>query len=365
MLTATQVGGTDATSDGPAPTPRPHIVVLIAAGYWLGMTAIIWLNQLLRGVEWRPYTICNDLPVLVAGILVSLLLHGLILRLRHLPFASLCVVVTIAVLAISLVFDLAFKSYAASLGPDPEGRFAITPRTLLIGGFFWAIPLGLGATLDIGFLNHLRARAREQRLLAALATAREAQLQALRYQINPHFLYNTLNSVASLVLDNRNDEAEKMVVRLADFFRTTLQIDPSHDISLDEEIAVQKLYLDIERVRFGDRLDVCFDIAASATQVRVPALLLQPLVENAIKHGLSGAERIAQVKIAARTEDRNLVLEVADNGAGAAPASGLGVGLANVRRRLIARFGEAARLECRPHPAGGFVSRISIPLGAA
>lgn len=364
-MTATQASVPEALTDERGQTPRPWTVVLIAIGYWIGMTAIIWLNQMLRGVEWRGYMVCNDLPILATGVVASLMLHLLVFRLRRLPFLSLCIAVALAVLATSLLFDLAFKSYAASLGPDPEGKYAISLRTVLIGGFFWAVPLGLGATLDIGFLNHLRARARERRLLAALAAAREAQLQALRYQINPHFLYNTLNSVASLVLDKRNDEAEAMVVRLADFFRTTLQIDPSHDISLDEEIAVQKLYLEIERVRFGERLDIRFDVDAAAAKVRVPALLLQPLVENAIKHGLSGGERIAQVKIAARTGNGELVLEVADNGAGAAASSGLGVGLANVRRRLAARFSEAARLDGGPQPAGGFVARISIPLGAA
>lgn len=363
MSHAANVINTEApTPDVSAPELRPIVVVLIAAGHWTGMTALIWLNQLLRGVEWKPYHLCSDLPVLAAGTIATILLHMLVHRLRHLPFAALCVVATLAVLATALAFDFGFKTYAATLGVAPDDRFAISIKSVLIGGFFWSIPLGLGTALDIGFLNYVNARWREQRLLAALTSAREAQLQALRYQINPHFLYNTLNSVAALILDARNVEAENTVVRLANFFRTTLQIDPSNDIRLDEEVAVQKLYLDIERVRFGDRLSVGFDIAPGAEHVRVPALLLQPLVENAVKHGLSGSSTIARVDIAARMERELLVLEVADNGAGSPSRAGLGVGLANVRNRLMTRFGDKACLESSLRPTGGYVARISIPL---
>jgi len=186
-------------------------------------------------------------------------------------------------------------------------------------------------------------------------------MRALRYQVNPHLLYNTLNSIAALILDGKNDVAEAMVVRLSDFFRASLSSDLHSDVTLGREIAVQRLYLDIEQMRFPDRLTSNFEIPPDLEQELVPSLILQPLVENSLKHGVHPDGSPTHLTISALKEKDELVLEVADNGPGTSDASGTKVGLKNVRERLAARFGDNARVETHSDPGRGFVVRLRIP----
>jgi two-component sensor histidine kinase len=178
----------------------------------------------------------------------------------------------------------------------------------------------------------------QRRLADAESAAQAAQVRALRYQVNPHFLFNTLNSLSSLVMTNRTDRAENMLLALSTFFRTSLSLDPSADVSLAEEIDLQRLYLDIEKARFPDRLHVEIDVPPELEQARIPALLLQPIVENAIKYGVSKSRKAVIIRIAARHLDNHrMVLEISNNlkhgGKDELPAAtheGTGLGLANV-----------------------------------
>ena len=141
---------------------------------------------------------------------------------------------------------------------------------------------------------------RAQRKLAdAESAAQAAQVRALRYQVNPHFLFNTLNSLSSLVMTGRSDRAETMLLALSTFFRTSLSIDPGADVTLAEEIDLQRLYLDIEKARFPDRLQVEIEVPKAFEQARLPALLLQPLIENAIKYGVSKSRKTVLIRIEA------------------------------------------------------------------
>ena len=202
------------------------------------------------------------------------------------------------------------------------------------------------------------AAAARQRIAEAESAARTAQVRALRYQVNPHFLFNTLNSLSSLVLASRNAEAEAMILKLSAFFRSSLTLNPTADVSLADEIALQQHYLDIEMVRFPKRLRVEIDVAPGLEHAQLPALLLQPVVENAIKYGVSATREKVLLTIAARREGEDrLTITVTNRGEGtarlarAAPAGhGTGVGLANVCARLKARFGDAA--SCRFGPLG-------------
>jgi len=144
------------------------------------------------------------------------------------------------------------------------------------------------------------ARGAERRAAAAESAAQSAQVRALRYQVNPHFLFNTLNSLSSLIIAGRAEEAESMVLKLSTFFRSSLTLDATADISLAEEIALQRLYLDIEKVRFPRRLKVEFDIPEELENARLPALILQPVVENAIKHAVSQTRDKVELAIVAR-----------------------------------------------------------------
>jgi hypothetical protein len=203
----------------------------------------------------------------------------------------------------------------------------------------------------------------QQRQAAELAVkARDAQVRALRYQINPHFLFNTLNAIAALVRD-APAQAEEMVVRLSDFFRRSLAIDPMDDVTLAEEVELQRLYLEIERTRFPDRLRFEVELDEDAGAVPVPPLLLQPLIENAVKHGVARSQAPTSIRIRARVDGPVLEIVVENDARAEGPASaGEKVGLRNVAERLRSRFGDEAAINAGAMPGGGYRNRLLIPL---
>jgi len=210
----------------------------------------------------------------------------------------------------------------------------------------------------------------QRRLADAEGAAQAAQVRALRYQVNPHFLFNTLNSLSSLVMTGRTDRAETMLLALSTFFRTSLSLDPGADVTLAEEIDLQRLYLDIEMARFPDRLHVEIDVPRELEQARMPALLLQPIVENAIKYGVSKSRKAVLIRIEARHLDSNrMVLEISNrlkNGGQdqlpAATHEGTGLGLANVSQRLEARWGSRASCRYGPVTGGGYKVSLTMPV---
>lgn len=208
----------------------------------------------------------------------------------------------------------------------------------------------------------------ERRAAEAESAAQAAQVRALRYQVNPHFLFNTLNSLSSLIIAGRGEEAESMVLKLSTFFRSSLTLDATADISLAEEIALQRLYLDIEKVRFPRRLKAEFDIPQELEKARLPALILQPVVENAIKHAVSQTRDKVTLRISAREAGPGrFTIEVTNTGGRPAPAKngethGTGVGIANVCQRLSARFGSLAKCAYGPRGDGGYSVLLTLPL---
>jgi hypothetical protein len=198
--------------------------------------------------------------------------------------------------------------------------------------------------------EYARRVRREQEEKAALAAQLvEAQLGALRMQLQPHFLFNTLNSVAMLVRDGDQARAVEMIALLGDVLRALLRSSPDLESTLDAELALLRRYLDIEQIRFGDRLRVAWRIDGAAARALVPPLILQPIVENALRHGLWPRAEGGELAISARRDGCALELEVADQGVGLAPgvdpAHSRGVGLANVRARLARMYGADAALE--------------------
>jgi hypothetical protein len=196
-----------------------------------------------------------------------------------------------------------------------------------------------------------------QRTLKASALAHEAQLKMLRYQLNPHFLFNTLNAISTLILERDNKTANLAVTRLSDFLRYTLHNDPMQKSSLDQELKSLDLYLEIEKVRFQDRLRVEFDIGERARRALVPSLITQPIIENAIKYAVAPREEGGSLLISAHVVNDRLVIELADDGPGVdgEPRSGNGggVGLRNTRERLHQMYGEDFSLELtRARPSG-------------
>ena len=203
----------------------------------------------------------------------------------------------------------------------------------------------------------------EQRQAADLREeAHVARLQALHSQVNPHFLFNSLNSVSALILDRENDLADAMVVKLANFLRLGLAADPTAKVPLSLEMELQRAYLDIERLRYADLL-VSIEIPEELESALVPSLILQPIVENAIKHGVSGAPPPAALAIAASANGRQLILEVTDSGQGTNTKKGTGIGLSNVRQRLELLYGaEQSGLNAGRDEDGRFHVQITMLL---
>lgn len=205
-------------------------------------------------------------------------------------------------------------------------------------------------------------------MLKAVALAQEAQLKMLRYQLNPHFLFNTLNAISTLVLDNQNRKANHAVTRLSEFLRYTLDQDPMKKVTLRQEIEALDLYLGTERLRFGERLRLEYAIEERALQALVPSLLLQPLLENSLKYAVSAREQGGLVRIEGRTREGLLELSVIDDGPGlregAPPAERGGVGLRNTRERLAVLYGENYRFAAL-NTLPGLRVDLALPLETA
>ena len=195
--------------------------------------------------------------------------------------------------------------------------------------------------------------------------ASSAQLAMLRYQLNPHFHFNTLNSISTLVLLKQTERANAMLARLSSFLRYTLANEPTAKVTLAQEVETLKLYLEIEKMRFEERLRPHFRIEADTIGARLPSLLLQPLIENAIKYAVTPSENGADIWITARREGQAVRIEVADNGGdapgGVSASPSTGVGLANIRDRLTQAYGPAHRFETTQNERGGFSVILEIP----
>jgi two-component system sensor histidine kinase AlgZ len=245
----------------------------------------------------------------------------------------------------TVVWGLALLPAFASL---PDKLPAITPVVALLGLLLYL----LAAAVHYALIAMDAARAEEKRRTEMEGLAREAELAALKEQLNPHFLFNSLNSISALVTSNP-PQARQMCVLLAGFLRATLGLSGQATIPLGEEVSLARNYLEIEKVRFGERLRVEERIDADAARCGVPPLLLQPLVENAVKHGVAGSIDGGVVRLTAERADGTVRIELSNPfDAGAAPVAGAGVGLANVRKRLERR-------------QGLFVIQLVIPAEAA
>ena len=239
--------------------------------------------------------------------------------------------------------------------------------------------LGAWSALYYAINYFLQLEEQADRLERLEAQATSAQLAMLRYQLNPHFLFNTLNSISTLVLLKETAPANAMLTRLSAFLRHTLVSTASGKVTLAQEVETLKLYLDIERMRFEERLRTEFAIDDDACDAQLPSLLLQPLVENAIKYAVSPQEEGARIRLEAKAIAGRLRLTVSDTGPGMATTpppgelptqtrtrgKGTGVGLANIRDRLQQAYGPEHRFEIRNMPGGGFTVLIEIPHEAA
>jgi len=263
----------------------------------------------------------------------------------------------------STLFSLAYMVLRAWVGTwQSAASFADAFQPLLVKTWhfnfliYWVM-----VAVTCAFDYYRKYRERELRAIELEKRLAQAKLQALQMQLNPHFLFNSLHSISALMHKNV-EAADRMISRLSELLRAALDNTDTQEVPLRQELNFLQRYLEIEQIRFGSRLKVETDAASEILDARVPNLILQPLVENAIRHGIEPHSRPGRIRLLARRHADELTLEVHDNGSGLASQSPVdGVGLSNTRARLRTLYGDAHNFEfCNP-PEGGLLVRVTIP----
>jgi two-component system LytT family sensor kinase len=346
-------------------------------GGWLGLALVSYLSLTLWYNTLELAYIAHTLVQSLLGIVVSLPLRHIYRLLWDKPVGKRAVSILASVVAVSLLWTVLrlvtfmWMTPETGLWTDFGGWFFSSLFIFLCWtAFYHGIKYyQLQQEEHEAVLQMSVDRNREQLMrVQAESMAREAQLKMLRYQINPHFLFNTLNAIAALIDMQDPARAREMIVGLSQFMRYSLDNDLVTKVSLEEELQALRLYLSIEQTRFGERLRVDFDVEQHALSARIPSLLLQPLVENAVKYAISPSETGGEIAVTVRRDAAWLLLEVSDDGGGegakAAPgvATGAGIGLRNTSDRLRALYGDAQDLSQEGRPGGGLCVRIRIPL---
>jgi two-component system LytT family sensor kinase len=334
--------------------------ILQSAG-WAGYFLLRTLSGIANSMGWS--FILHTALLTATGYSITLLMGAIYRRLiRIRPLFTWLFSVAIVMLASAIFSAIETWSYATFLNPGfkPEGvqffSSIILTFSLLVA---WS-------ALYYSINYYLLLEEQSDRLLRLESQASHAQLAMLRYQLNPHFLFNTLNSISTLVLLKQTEQANAMLSRLSSFLRYTLINEPTAQVTVAQEVETLKLYLEIEKMRFEARLRPRFEIDPAASRARLPSLLLQPLVENAIKYAVTPQEEGADIDVTARRQGDKVVITVSDTGPGSEDVwvkaqQSTGVGLANIRDRLSQAYGAEHRFETESNKEGGFRVTIEIP----
>jgi sensor histidine kinase YesM len=327
---------------------------------WSGYFFLRSLSGFANSMGWM--WLVHTLLLTMTGYSLTLLMASLFRRLIKMkPVVTLIVSLVIVIIASGAFSVIETWSVATFLKPNlrPVGveYFGAILLNFSLLAAWTALYYGINYFLLLEEQIDQRERLEGQ--------ASSAQLAMLRYQLNPHFLFNTLNSISTLVLLKQTERANAMLARLSSFLRYTLANEPTAKVTLAQEVETLKLYLEIEKMRFEDRLRPHFRIEPDTIGARLPSLLLQPLIENAIKSAVTPSENGADIWITAVREGHAVRLEVADNGDGLgddfAASLSTGVGLANIRDRLSQAYGPGHRFETRTNEKGGFSVILEIP----
>jgi signal transduction histidine kinase len=356
-------------------------IVPIAMLYWVSFVLMTSVSAVLRGYQYRWINVPQDMATIVYATAAGVGVFHLLALLMTLSLKRQAIAAIAAILVIVFVFDVGFQLIRTVMGPDAARltiETAVTGGNVLRGALFWFVPFCLWAAAMMALLHNDEARKRERLQLLAeaeahaqLARAADAERKAastelslLRLQLNPHFMCNTLGAVSTLIIEGRHEEANHTVEKLAGFLREVAESGNHHDNALGDEFDIVDTYLAIECFRFGDRLQVSLELPPELEDAIVPNFIIQPLVENAIKHAVTNSTEPITLSISARREGDELVIVVEDDGPGASPAKAgqgkLGIGLLNTRSRLQLRYGDTAKFEAGPAERG-FRSTIRLP----
>jgi Histidine kinase len=340
---------------------KPNFWLLQIGGWTIyGLATAISYIPFRHVREEVDYRLAFFFTTFFASFIIHILCRSLWLRstpLASAMFYSVLLSYGLGVLctALSAVIALHFAGDATPLSWSMVAARAFEAAIVLIA---WS-------ALYFGIKHYATVEEQKARLLASEATAREAQLQALRYQLQPHFLFNTLNAISSLVVSRQPELATEMIAKLAGLLRSSLSFPEAHAVTLREELALTEEYLSIEQVRFGPRLVVMVSISPEAYEAQVPRFLLQPLVENAVRHGISRCASGGEIAIRASTQQGQLQIQVendsADETPGAFEQQGHGLGLANTQTRLEKLYGGHASVNISSRLNRRFLISISFP----
>ena len=335
--------------------------ILQSAG-WVGYFFLRTLSGIANNMGWS--LLLHTALLTGTGYSITLLMAAAYRRLIKVkPLITFAVAIVIVAVAAGSFSAIEAWSHATFLKPGakPEG-------IQFLGAIVLTVSLLVAwSGLYFGINYYLMLEKQSDQLLRLETQASSAQLAMLRYQLNPHFLFNTLNSISTLVLLKQTDQANAMLSRLSSFLRYTLVNEPTGQVTVEQEVETLKLYLDIEKMRFEDRLRPRFHIDPAVADARLPSLLLQPLVENAIKYAVTPQEEGADIAIDARKVGDRVQITVVDTGPGSDAAytvraeQSTGVGLANIRDRLAQAYGADHRFETQTNIRGGFSVTIEIP----
>ncbi|MEH6758204.1 MAG: histidine kinase [Parasphingorhabdus sp.] len=328
---------------------------------WAGALALRGISGIANG---QPLSFL--LPIIIStitGYSISLLLSVFYKNIIHQKPIVTWVTTTIVLSAATAIFAFIDAWVFIIQNPTIESGFA----SLFVGYVFVDFTmLGAWSALYYAINFFLRVQEQNDQLLRLETQATRAQLAMLRYQLNPHFLFNTLNSISTLVLLKQTEPANAMLSRLSSFLRHTLVNEVHSRVTLAQEVETLHLYLDIEKMRFEERLRPSFDIDPAVRDALLPSLLLQPLVENAIKYAVTPMEEGADIAVSARLENDKVKIVVSDTGPGKngpIPKNtySTGVGLGNIQERLNQAYGEAHEFEIKSSAGGGFSVVIALP----
>jgi len=338
--------------------------ILQSAG-WAGYFLLRTLSGIANNMGWS--IILHTALLTGTGYSITLLMAAAYRRLiRMKPIVTWMSSILIVMIAAASFSAIEAWSHATFIKPG------VRPQGIeFLGAIVFTVSLLVAwSALYYAINYYLLLEERHDRMVRLESQASSAQLAMLRYQLNPHFLFNTLNSISTLVLLKQTEQANAMLSRLSSFLRYTLVNEPTAQVTVAQEVETLKLYLEIEKMRFEDRLRPRFHIEAAAAGGRLPSLLLQPVVENAIKYAVTPQEEGADISVEARRIGERILLTVTDTGPGADTAytvraeQSTGVGLANIRDRLAQAYGADHRFETQTNIKGGFSVTIEIPYSA-
>lgn len=334
---------------------------------WLGYALVVFLAIVRPQLDTPNFNLSGQIINLsvetMSGFFLSYLEWLLIRRIVHLPLKKMLFFSFTSAALLGLVYNVIKMSSFKVIVHHQQWNEGW--NMLEFGGWlmFSLTTMFVWTAIFFIMLYNTKLQKEHEMLLRAQTSAKDAQLQMLRYQLNPHFMFNTMNAISTLIYKYENDKANEMLDKLCEFFRYSLDYNAKSKTNLHKELQLLELYLSIEKVRFADRLNISIQISEEVLNCQVPSMLLQPLVENSIKYAIEPRKEAGNIIITAKKQGNRLILHVLDNGDGKnnAVSNGFGIGMSNTKARLDAMFNGDYEINITDNDQKGTTVAISVP----